>query len=182
FAVDLPAGFKQEGATFDRFGLINMMKPGNAMTIYFGDLQHDGITDDFTKDPGWVGAHNRAKIENAPVGAHDFGFSEKTNFAGGKPGEVGGDLWRSGKYSYYADRIGLLTLDDRLEASGKVVLKVGAPDSDMYIGWFSSAEKEKPPAASGNFIGVHVGEPTRIRPSFHPSFPPPTPTPIHSPH
>ena len=105
-----------------------------------------------------------------PRGAHDFGFSAKTNFAGGKPGEVGGDLWRSGKYGYYADRIGPLTLDDRLEASGKVVLKVGAPDSDVYLGWFNSADKEKPPAEAGNFLGVHVGGPTRIGHYFHPAF------------
>jgi hypothetical protein len=170
FSVDLPTGFKKEGATFNRFGLLNMMKPGKAMTIYFGDLQHDGITDDLTKQPGWIGSNNRAKLEKIPAGAHNFGFSEKTNFAGGKPGEVGGDLWRSGKYAYYADRVGLLTLNDRLEASGKVVVKVGAPDSDMYVGWFNSAAKEKPPAASGNFLGVHVGGPTRIGHYFQPSF------------
>lgn len=170
FSVDLPAGFRKDSATFNRFGLLNMTKPGNAMTIWFGDLRHDGITEDLTKDPGWVGSHNRAKLEHVPVGAHNFGFSPKTSFAGGKPGELGGDLWRSGKYAYYADRIGPLTLDDRLEASGKVVLLVGAPDSDVYLGWFSSANKEKPPAASGNFLGVHVGGPTRIGHYFHPAF------------
>jgi hypothetical protein len=170
FSVDLPPGFKEEGATFDRFGLLNMMKPGNPMTVYFGDLRHDGVTEDLTKDPGWVGSDNRAKIEAVPVGAHNFGFSEKTNFAGGKPGELGGDLWRSGKYAYYADLVGPLTLGDRLEASGKVVLQVGAPDSDVFLGWFSSADKEKPPAESGNFLGVHVGGPTRVGHYFQPSF------------
>jgi sugar lactone lactonase YvrE len=170
FSVDLPAGFKKEGATFNRFGLLNMMKPGRAMTIYFGDLQHDGVRVDLTKDPGWVGSNNRAKIESVPLGAHNFGFSARTSFAGGKPGELGGDLWRSGKYAYYADRIGPLTLEDRLEASGKVVLKVGAPDSDVYLGWFSSANKDKPPAEAGHFLGVHIGGPTRIGHYFHPAF------------
>src|SRR5439155_330583 len=82
-------------------------------------------------------------------------------FAGGTAGEVGGDLWRSGKYAYYADKVGPLTLDDRLEASGKVVLKVGAPDSDMFLGWFNSAGKEKSPTEAGHVLGVHVGGPTR---------------------
>jgi hypothetical protein len=168
FTVPLPAGFKREGATFDRFGLLNMMKPGKAMTIYFADLKHDGITEDFGKDPGWVGSGNRATIDNIPAGSHNFGFSPATAFAGGKPGEVGGDLWRAGKYAYYADRVGPLSLDDRLEASGKVILKVGAPDSDMYIGWFASAEKEKEPAVAGNFLGIHVGGPTRIGHYFQP--------------
>jgi hypothetical protein len=170
FSVDLPPGFKEEGATFDRFGLLNLMKPGNPMTIYFGDLRHDGVTEDFTTDPAWVGSQNRAQLEAVPVGSHDFGFSEKTQHAGGKPGEVGGDLWRSGKYGYYADRVGPLTLDDRLEARGKVVLEVGAPDSDMYIGWFSGAGEEDSPAASGNFVGVHVGGPTRVGHYFLPVF------------
>jgi hypothetical protein len=168
FSVDLPPGFKKVNATFDRFGLLNMTKPGHAMTIYFGDLKLDGRAVDLGKDPGWIGNHDRETIESPPAGAHDFGFSPKTNFAGGKAGEIGGDLWRSGKYAYYADRVGLLSLDDRLEASGKVVLRVGAPDSDIFLGWFDSAEKERSPVASGNFLGVHIGGPTRVGHYFSP--------------
>lgn len=167
FTVDLPPGFKTENAAFDRFGLLNMTKPGNPMIIYFADLQHDGIVEDFAKRPSWLGAHNRQTLYNVPAGSHNFGFSP-TSFAGGKPGEAGGDFWRTGKYAYYADRVGPLSLNDRLEASGRVVLKVGAPDSDMYLGWFSSADKEHPPAESGNFIGIHVGGPTRVGHYFHP--------------
>jgi hypothetical protein len=171
FAVDLPNGFKKEGATFDRFGLMNLMKAGGTATIYFGDLALDGKPIDLTKDPGWEGSGNRVTYEDRErPGAHDFGFSPKTSFAGGSPGEVGGSLWRSGKYAYYADRVGPLSLDDRLEASGKVVLQVGAPDSDMYIGWFNGANKEKPPAAAGHFVGVHVGGPTRVGHYFHPVY------------
>lgn len=168
FAVDLPPGFRQAGASFDRFGLLNLMKPGNPMQIFFGDLQHDGVAVDLTKEPGWVGSKHRTKIDSPPVGSHDFGFSPKTHFAGGRPGEVGGDLWRSGKYAYYADRVGPLTLGDRLEARGKVILQVGAPDSDVYLGWFSSGERDKPPAQSANFLGVHIGGPTRIGHYFQP--------------
>src|SRR5207248_104616 len=67
------------------------------------------------------------------------------------------------------DRIGPLTLDDRLEAGGKVVLQVGAPDADMYIGWFNSADQEQPPVEAGHFLGVHVGGPTRVGHYFQPS-------------
>src|SRR5262249_53461708 len=156
------------GATFDRFGIMNMTKPGNTMTIYFADLRYDGKTHDFTKDPGWGGSNNRAKVKNVPAGSPDCGFS-KTSFAGGKPGEIGGDFWRSGKYGWYADKVGPLTLADRLEASGKVVLKVGAPDSDMFFGWFNSTEKKKPPTVAGHFLGVHVGGPARVGHYFSPS-------------
>jgi hypothetical protein len=121
------------------------------------------------QDPKCHASGNRATYQSKDVGgAHDFGFSP-TNFAGGKPGEVGGTFWRSGKYGYYADRVGPLSLDDRLEAGGKVVLKSGAPDSDMFLGWFNSTYKETPPTEAGHFLGIHVGGPTRVGHYFHPS-------------
>ncbi len=169
FTVDLPDGFHRQGTTFDHFGLMNLMKPGGSMTIHFGDLQCNGRDYDFAHDPNWDASGNRAKYEAKDVvGAHDFGFSP-TNHAGGAAGEVGGTFWRSGKYAYYADRVGPLSLDDRLEASGKVVLRSGAPDSDMFLGWFNSANKETSPVQAGHFLGVHVGGPTRVGHYFHPS-------------
>jgi RNA polymerase sigma factor (sigma-70 family) len=171
FTVDLPAGFKQEGASFDRFGLMNLMKPGNAMTIWFDDLRYDGKAEDFAADRGWEGSGNHATFPD-PVqpGSHDFGFSATTSFAGGAPGEIGGTFWRVGTgYGYYADRIGPLTLADRLEARGRVVLKVGAPESDMYLGWFSSAARDRPPTEAGHFLGIHLGGPTRVGHYFRPA-------------
>src|SRR5262245_6141312 len=169
FTVDLPEGYRKQGTTFDHFGLMNMMKPGGWMNIYFDDLHYLGRAQDFSQDPKWDASGNRATYQSKDVaGAHDFGFSP-TNHAGGKAGEVGGTFWRSGKYAYYADKVGPLTLDDRLEASGKVVLKVGAPDSDMFLGWFNSANKSEPPTQAGHFLGVHVGGPTRVGHYFHPS-------------
>jgi hypothetical protein len=170
FTVDVPAEVRKAGASFNRFGLINMMKPGGALSIYFGDLQHDGKTQDFAKDPGWEGSGNRSTYqEREQVGAHDYGFNASTNFAGGKPGEIGGILWRGGKYSYYADRVGPLTLDDRLEARGRIVLEVGAPDSDVFLGWFNGANKDKPPTDVGQFLGAHIGGPTRVGHYFQPA-------------
>jgi hypothetical protein len=169
FSVDLPDGYRKQGTTFDRFGLTNMTKPGGSMTIYFADLKYLDRTPDFSQDPKWAGSGNRRTYKSKEVaGAHDFGYSP-TSHAGGKAGEVGGVFWRSGKYAYYADRVGPLSLDDRLQASGKVVLASGAPDSDMFLGWFSGAEKEKPPTQAGHFLGVHVGGPTRVGHYFHPS-------------
>jgi hypothetical protein len=170
FSVDLPDGFKRQGTTFDHFGLMNMMKAGGRMSVYFDDLRYLDRSQDFARDPNWDASRNRVTYKATDVaGAHNFGFST-TNFAGGQPGEIGGTFWRSGKYAYYADRVGPLTLDDRLEARGKVVLRVGAPDSDMFLGWFNSANKDKPPTEAGHFLGVHVGGPTRVGHYFHPSF------------
>ncbi len=170
FSVDLPDGFKEEGAIFDRFGLMNLMKAGGPLTIFFSDLEHDGKVEGLSRDPGWLGSGNRDRYQDPDqVGAHNFGYSE-TQLAGGSPGELGGKFWRSPNYGYYADRIGRLSLGQRLEAGGKVVLLVGGPDSDMFFGWFNSASRNKAPAEDANFLGVHVGGPTRVGHYFQPAY------------
>jgi len=171
FSVELPPGMRKEGATFDRFGLINNMKSGGAVTVFFDDLQYNGQTQDFSADHGWAGAGNRETFEDREVfGAHDFGYSAKTSHAGGTAGEIGGSLWRCGTLGYYADRVGPLSLERRLEARGRVKLITAGPDSDIALGWFSSAGKDRDPEAAGHFLGIHVGGPTRIGHYFNPSF------------
>ncbi|MDB6120235.1 MAG: Zinc carboxypeptidase [Verrucomicrobiaceae bacterium] len=171
FIVDLTPGFRKEGATFDRFGMLNMMKSGGTATMFFDDLDCDGRAEDFSKEPAWIGNGNRVTFEDREVvGAHNFGFSEATNLAGGKSGEVGGGLWRSGDFGYYADRVGQLNLDQRLEAHGKVRLVTAGPDSDMSIGWFNSNTKDTESADARNFVGIHVGGPTRVGHYFIPQF------------
>ena len=171
FTVALTPGHKNEGATFDRFGVLNMMKSGGVAMMFFDDVMIDGRAEDFSTDPGWAAIGNRTTYEDREVvGAHDFGFSAKTNHAGGSAGEVGGGLWRSGDYGYYADKMGPLNLDQKLEARGKVKLVTAGPDSDMHIGWFSSATKDESPDEAGSFIGIHVGGPTRIGHYFIPQF------------
>jgi len=169
FTVDLPAGFKADGATFDRFGLMNGLKPGGTMTIGFRGLELDGKVLDLSHSTEWIGSANRTNYTEAnPAGAHDFGFSPQTSFAGGAPGEVGGNFWRSGHFAYYADRVGPLAPGQPLEASGRVALLVGAPDSDMYLGWFNSTATNS--TSIPVFIGVHVGGPTRIGHYFQPAY------------
>jgi hypothetical protein len=171
FKVALPKGYREHGTTFDRFGLMNCERGGNPMTIYFDDLNVEGKTEDFSKDPNWTGTNNHLKFEDREQGgAHDFGFSAESNHAGGKPGEIGGTIWRSGSYGYYADHVGSLTLTNRLEARGKIILKAGPPDSGMYLGWFNSAETKESPPQTGNFLGVKIGGPTRVGHYFSPAY------------
>ncbi len=150
FTFDLPSGFKSSGTKFDHFGLINCLKQGSSADLYFDDVEHDGKKEDFAADPNWDGLNNRAHIaDTMRTGYHDFGFSQGTNLAGGAPGEMGGIFWRTGKaYGYYADRIGPLSLDDPLEAHGKLMLKFGTPDGEMCFGWFNSSQKERVPVRS----------------------------------
>ena len=169
FQVDLPPGFQTEGTTFDRFGLHNMMKAGGSTSIYFANVTINGERQSFATDPNWTAIGNRAAfVDREQVGAHDFGFSPETNHAGGTPGEIGGGLWRSGKLAYYADRVGPFDLSRRLEARGKVKLVTAGPDSDIAIGWFSSAADDATPGEDRNFVGIHVGGPTRVGHYFIP--------------
>jgi hypothetical protein len=169
--VDLPAGYKKEGATFDRFGISNGMKSGGSVTLFFDDLQFNGQRQDFSKDPGWIGEGNRTSFEDREItGAHDFGYSAGTNIAGGANGEIGGGLWRSGDFAFYADRVGPLNLEQPLEARGKVRLVTAGPDSDIFLGWFNSASKDKGAGDAENFVGVHIGGPTRVGHYFIPVF------------
>ncbi len=169
--VPLPKGYKDQGTSFDRFGLMNCERGGNPMTIYFDDLQHDGKSEDFATDPGWVGSGNHATFSDREQGgAHDFGFSPQTCYAGGAAGEIGGVIWRSGLYGYYADPVEPLTFTNRLEARGKVVLLAAPPDSGAYLGWFNSAEKTNAPPQAGNFIGIKIGGPTRVGHYFLPAY------------
>ncbi|MGB8170379.1 MAG: hypothetical protein WCF18_22950, partial [Chthoniobacteraceae bacterium] len=69
---------------------------------------------------------------------------------------------------YYGDHVGALGLDQRLEARGKVKLLTAGPDSDMSLGWFNSATTDREDADLKNFIGIHVGGPTRIGHYFIP--------------
>jgi hypothetical protein len=170
FTVDVTPEIRKEGATFDRFGLANAMKAGGTAEIYFGDLAIDGQPQNLAQDPDWAAKGNRVTFEDRELtGAHDFGFSAETSHAGGQPGEVGGSLWRSGKLAWYADKVGPLDLQHRLEAHGRVRLVTAGPDSDMSIGWFNSQTGAKNEDCDArDFVGIHVGGPTRIGHYFIP--------------
>ncbi len=170
FSVELPEGYRKQNATFDHFGIMNMMKAGGSTTIYFDDLRFDGHSEDFSKDPKWYEWGNRASYQARDVGgAHNFGYSQTRN-AGGEPGEIGGVFWRTDDWGYYADKVGKLTFDNRLQARGKVILAAGAPDADMCFGWFHGDTKQASPNKAGTFLGIKVGGPTRVGHFFLPAY------------
>ncbi|HEX4143193.1 MAG TPA: hypothetical protein VHY91_06560 [Pirellulales bacterium] len=171
FAVDLPAGYKQQPTTFDHFGVMNMMKAGGKIQAYFGDLVIDGRAQDFGQDPNWDAAGNRKTYRATDIGgAQNFGFSD-TNNAGGTAGEIGGAFWRTeSNWGYYADKVGTLSLNDRLEARGKIKMVVGGPDADMCFGWFHTDGSDTSPKKGGDFLGVKIGGPTRVGHYFLPLF------------
>src|SRR5262249_46294872 len=102
---------------------------------------------------------------------HDFGYSP-TAFAGGTKGEVGGVIWRDEAPAYYADRVGPLTLDDELEASGRLAFTGGLADRGACFGWFDAASKRNKKANKldppKNMLALVVEGPSRIGFYFRP--------------
>ncbi len=173
YILTLAPGHKEDGATFDRFGIMNAQTTGGSLTAWFDDLVLDGVKEDFSKDPAWEENGNRAKFADRAIRPyHDFGFS-KTSFAGGQVGEVGGIVWRADEKKpeqsgYYADRVGLLNMEKPLHAEGKVAMTRAGSDSAVLIGWFHSQTHIGTPPK--NFIGIMVEGPSRIGHYFRPGY------------
>jgi hypothetical protein len=176
YHLTLGDGHKARGATFNRFGVFNQQTTGSGMEVYFDDLAVDGERFTFDEDPKWVGTGNDVEFQDRALRPlHDFGFSP-TRFAGGRAtGEIGGLVWRDERPAYYADRVGPLSLDDRLSASGKVAFTAAGSDSAVYVGWFDSASKRADVSGrtgypQKNFLGVMVEGPSRIGHYFRPAY------------
>ncbi|HEV2294781.1 MAG TPA: ATP-grasp domain-containing protein [Tepidisphaeraceae bacterium] len=171
--AEIRPGHKADGATFNRFGLLNMMRHADprAGSIWIDDLRLNGKEESFDRDPKWDGFQNRRTYTTTYVRPRfDFGYS-KTHFAGGKaPGEMGGliflgDQQDPERMAYYGDRIEELTLDKPLRASGKIALQQCVTDSMGLIGFFHSTDSMKTGTAQTsiapeNFLGFAVEGPS----------------------
>lgn len=168
---DLAPGHKGEGAVFDRFGLLNVIKsvdsPGE---LWIDNVSINGVEERFDTDPRWEGYRNRLTYESADVRPRfNFGYSA-TNNAGGAPGEIGGLFFRGdcrepARLAYYGDKLDVLTLDRPLRASGKVSLHRGVSDSSTLFGFFHSERSVQvnPSQSSGlpkDFLGISIEGPS----------------------
>lgn len=179
----LDPGHKADGATFDRFGLLNVMKQADTGgDLWLDDITINGERESFDRDPGWDALQNRRTYTTNVVRPRfDFGYSEKTHHAGGHdPGEMGGLVFRGdGRFpnlmAFYGDRLEELSMTRPLKAAGKVSLRRAVSDSDVLLGFFH-AERS---LASGNsdaigtppdFLGVTIGGPSRGGFMFSPAY------------
>jgi len=161
-ALDVRSEHRSQGASFNRFGIFSMQLPGvvagNTTEAYFDDITVNGLYYDFSVDPAWEGlGNNKTFTDPYLYGMNDFGY-RTTNRAGGSPGELGGLIWRvedsdESFQAYYADVVGLLTLNDQLIASGKIAFDLFSVDTGLMLGWFNSNEQDWPPP---NFVGVYM--------------------------
>ncbi|MBX9580042.1 MAG: hypothetical protein K2X87_07000 [Gemmataceae bacterium] len=169
----LDAGHQTDGATFDRFGLLPVLKsvdgPGE---LWLDNVTINGVTDDFAADPGWDGVHNRREYRTADVRPwFDFGFSPTRHAGGRAAGELGGLVFRGDcrdpkKLAAYGDRVGQLTLDKPLRASGRIALRRAVSDSTVLLGFYHSKDSlaTDPGQDSGwprGFLGLAVEGPSR---------------------
>ncbi len=132
---------RQARAEFDRFGLFNIARFGTRVEMYLGDLTVNGQKFDLTQDPHWEGRNNGSRYTEPNFhGMHSFGWSQ-TNWAGERPGEIGGLFWRTEPQdplcSYYGDDVGELTLEDRISFSGTICFTDGMTDAAAFFGYFN---------------------------------------------
>jgi hypothetical protein len=178
----LNPGHKADGATFSRFGLLPVLKSADGSgEVWLDDVTINGQEEDFSRDPGWEGFHNRREYVSANVRPRfDFGFSP-TQYAGGQgSGELGGLVFRGDcrypeRLAAYGDRLAPLTLKKPLRASGRVALRRAVSDSTTLLGFYHSEDslQVNPSQASGwprSFLGVAVEGPSSEGFFFYPAY------------
>jgi hypothetical protein len=179
---DLEPGHKRDGATFNRFGILNVLKSVDAAgQIWMTDLVINGDTQSLDADPKWDGFRNRQSYETRNVRPRfDFGYSP-TNYAGGAAkGEIGGSLFRGDqrfpeRMAYYGAVLRDLSLNDRLEAGGKMCLRRGVTDSTILFGFFQDQGSrrvgpEQKSYIPENFVGIAIEGPSADGFYFYPVY------------
>ena len=182
----LEPGHKSDGATFNRFGFLNVMKsvdtPG---LLWLDNLTINGVTENFDTNPNWDSLNNQnTYVSTNKRPRFDFGFSP-TNHAGGQSGgEMGGSTFRGDsrvqfngdRMAYYGDELDeTLTLDQPLAASGKVSFQRGVSDSTTLIGFFHSSDSirdsdSQASAIPENFVGATIEGPSSQGFYLYPSY------------
>lgn len=175
--MTLDSGHQADGALFNRFGILNVMKsaddPGQ---VWLDDVTINGEPHSFDSDPGWDQRNNRRTYTSANVRPRfNFGYSPGSNFAGGqRAGEIGGDTFRGDsrvefngrRLAYYGDRLKeTLSLHQPLQAGGKIGFRRGVSDSSTLIGFFHStgsvrSSDSQDSANPENFVGAAIEGPS----------------------
>jgi hypothetical protein len=170
---NLDDSHKSDGATFNRFGILNVMKSADSGSeVWFDDVAiNKTAAESFERDPGWDGRNNRQTTESRIVRPwFDFGYSD-THFAGGAAkGELGGQIFRGDcrereRMACYGDRVGPLSLEKPLKASGKIAIRRGVSDSTTLFGFYHSeaSMRQNESQSDGlpeSVLGIHIEGPS----------------------
>lgn len=178
---NLDASHKSDGATFDHFGILNVMKSADSGSEVWLDhvAVNGGAAETFDQDPQWNGRNNRQSYQTRLVRPwFDFGFSD-TILAGGRArGELGGQVFRgdcreAARMACYGDRVGPLTLDRPLKASGRIAMTRGVSDSTTLFGFYHSQASMRQNESQSDGVpqrvmGIHVEGPSSEGFKFYP--------------
>ena len=180
--MNLDPGHKADGATFNRFGILNVLKSADGGgSIWLDDLNVNGTMLAFDSDPKWEELANRRTYQTLNIRpVFDFGYASTRHAGGAAAGELGGLLFRGDErhpnaLAYYGDVIGDLSLNDALQASGKVAMRRGVSDSTVLFGFFHSTDSIRRSDAqkSGipeNFMGIAIEGPSSQGFYFYPVY------------
>lgn len=155
--LELPDGFRRDGAIFNRFGMSNVnWSAGATITAHLDDVSFTGQpgTNSFLADPGWSGTGNRTSFTDCGVRPNQqFGWNSQRR-------AVGGPMFRvasTANATTYA-RPSVASLNEKLVASGTLTLTNAMVDSATLIGWFNSSSIMEP--WPRGFIGLLIEGPT----------------------
>jgi hypothetical protein len=175
-------GHKADGATFNRFGLLNVMKSADdGGELWLDDFVINGEKENFDRDPAWDQFQNRRTYTSTNIRPRfDFGYSTSHHAGGLSGGELGGLVFRGDcrypeRMASYGDRLGELNLEKPLRASGKLCLTRGVTDSTVLIGFYHSefSMAANPSQDSGlprSFLGISTDGPSREGFLFSPTY------------
>ena len=169
-------GHREAKGNIDRFGVWNTQIYHGSMEFHLTGLKVNGQAIDLSRDPLWDGRNNRMTFRQTDFHSRqNFRYSE-TNWAGEAPGEIGGRFWGTEVldplHGYYADDVGMLTLDDPISFSGSINFVEGAVDGRMLLGYFNKEAKlaDIEGEYKGNpphqYLGIEVMDQTRVGYSF----------------
>jgi hypothetical protein len=169
--LTLSPGARAAGAALDRVGMTNqVVTRGRALHVSIGELTVDGAAQDASAGRGWKGHGNRVAFRDCLTGQPNlFGWT------GPRDRRLGGLVARTDEdhphlRAFYADRVGRLSLDDRLRVSGTVRLDRANSDSATLLGWFKagSGSADSGEQAPPDFVGVSITGPSRVGQYFAP--------------
>ncbi|MFL5819652.1 MAG: hypothetical protein ACJ76S_03085 [Solirubrobacteraceae bacterium] len=157
---------RASGAALDRLGMTNqVVARGRELRVSITRLALDGVPQGSVGNPEvWQGRGNHAAFHDCLTGQPNlFGWT------GPRDRRLGGLIARTDEDhphlgAFYADRVGRLSLDDRLHAAGTVRLVRANSDSATLLGWFEAGSAGAGSGEQGprGFIGISLTGPSRV--------------------
>ena len=149
YLAHMPAPHREDGAVFDRFGIVNQQTTGDGIEAYFDNIEMNRERFPFDRDPQWESKGNRIEFrDRVRRPFHDFGHTTNN--------QIGGIIWRDERPAFYGAPIRPLTLEDPLSASGTITFRGAGSDSGVYVGFFDGNSKRN------KLTPDHKAEPTNV--------------------